>query len=374
MLPNMVYVAQNQYVNSGYMFDYLLEKCERLCVLVFCKKELSSSKLPSVIVSYYRGGSLYKEVKIFSYLLRFLSACRILHPMLYLGISFVIFYQFIKYRISQKEKTAFFSASPVFSIAGLFLRLFRIASKTFFYLVDYKGRETSGNFFTKIYSISIGFCASLCLKFCDVRAVIHKKILEKKKISRNIPIVPHGTRRIQKGMRKKSRPEGITICYCGVISREVFGLELIPGILKKCKYIRFEIVGSGKGSDTLKKTITSDRAVFHGYMPESERNGIFLRSDIGWAINTSYTARFSDPSKIKDYLSYGLPVIANVSQAAAFTLQEYGVGVVLKKITAKNILAAVDRIISNRGKYGKGIEMYNKDFEYHKMLDRLFLQ
>jgi len=373
-LQNLVYVAENQYVNSGYINDYLREKCNNLFTIAFCKKDLKSSKLPYVILSYYRNGKLYKERKVTSILFIVFSSVRILHPFVYLMNFFVILCQVIKYRILIKEKISFFSTGAMFSVSGLVLRLFRIVGRTVFYVVDYKGRETSGSVLTKKFSVWIGLCASFCLRFCDVTAVINDKISKKMNISKKVSVIPLGTSMTDEPLNRRRKNANVRICYCGVIENKLFGLELIPRLLEKRKDLYFDIIGSGNGLEKLKKQISSERVIFYGFISESERNSVLLCGDIGWAINTSFTAQFSDPSKIKDYLSFKLPVLANTSQAVAPTLQKYGVGEVIDKITVNNILSAVDKIIMNQNEYRKGIRKYNCDFEYHKLLDRLFYQ
>jgi len=373
-LQNLVYVAENQYVNSGYMHDYLRDKCNNLFTIAFCKKNLRSSKLPYVILSYHRNGILCKERKVTSILFMIFSSVRILHPLVYLMNFLVILYQVIKYKILIREKICFFSTGAMFSVSGLVLRLFRVAGKTVFYVVDYKGRETSGSILTKFFSVWIGLCASFCLRFCDVTAVINDKILKKMNISKKIPVIPLGTSIPDEALNRKRKNSNVRICYCGVVENNFFGLELIPELLGKKKDLYFDIIGSGNGLENLKKQISSERVIFYGFISESERNRVLSKGDIGWALNTSFTAQFSDPSKIKDYLSFNLPVLANTSQEVAPTLQQYGVGEVIKKISVNNILSAVDKIIRNQDEYRKGICKYNCDFEYHKLLDRLFYQ
>lgn len=371
---NLVYVAENQYVNSGYMHDYLREKCNNLLTIAFCKKDLRSSKLPYVIFSYHHNGILCKERKIQSNLFMLFSSVRILHPLVYLMSFFVILYQVTAYRMRTRQKTCFFSTGAMFCLSGLLLRLFGIAGKTVFYVVDYKGKETSDSILTKFFSVWIGLCASFCLRFCDVTAVINNKILKKMNISKKVPVIPLGTRIPNDAMNRTRKNTNVRICYCGIIEKNFFGLELIPELLKKRKDLYFDIIGSGNALGKLKQQISSDRVVFHGFVSESEKNSILSSGDIGWAINTSFTAQFSDPSKIKDYLSLNLPVLANSSQAVASALQRYGVGEIIDKISVNTILSAVDKITVNQKEYRKGICKYNSDFEYHKLLDDLFYQ
>lgn len=184
------------------------------------------------------------------------------------------------------------------------------------------------------------------------------------------------------GMKKeaigKSKPRrGILLGFIGVL-RPMQGLDLIFKYLSetKRKDISLEVIGSGYYLDhykNLAKEINiGSRVKFYGFVKDMKP--IVKNWDIGLALYENKKENVSvycEPTKIKDYLEYGLPVITTKATYFYKELRKYSAGEAIDE-TVEDLDKAIDKIKNNYQKYLSGIEKIIDDYDYKRWYEKRF--
>jgi len=126
----------------------------------------------------------------------------------------------------------------------------------------------------------------------------------------------------------------------GVIERNR-GLDLIlnvlPFVIKKIPGLKFHIIGTGNYKNELERLVSlkklSNYVVFHGVVSsEISLKEIFSKCSVGIALyapNMGHYIQYAEPGKVKDYLSYGLPVIISSGPEIAEEIRRLKAGLVI---------------------------------------------
>ncbi|MBN1162307.1 glycosyltransferase [Patescibacteria group bacterium] len=110
----------------------------------------------------------------------------------------------------------------------------------------------------------------------------------------------------------------------------------------------------------IKKQGNDKYVKFYGFMSTDEFDKIAETCDLGLALfvpeiggqpNFSY---YADPSKPRDYLANGLPVLITAVPFIHKDIQEYNAGIVLDKYSAESLVLAVSAYVKNPSMYKKG--------------------
>lgn len=231
------------------------------------------------------------------------------------------FYTLIWILRSGKKFDVYIGADCLNAFAGVILKKIGVAKRTIFYTVDYAPKRFKNGFLNSIYL----FLDKLCVNNCDYVWNLSGRMIEARKengVKRtdNQMIVPIGV-----SSKKISLPEindinRFQIVYLGHL-RKFQGLELViesmPQLILKYPQIKLVIVGTGELEFFLRKRVgelkLEDNVEFKGYIEDHKEVEEFLsRCALGLALYephpNSFT-RYSDPSKPKQYMSCGLPVI-----------------------------------------------------------------
>ena len=166
--------------------------------------------------------------------------------------------------------------------------------------------------------------------------------------------------------------------YIGML-RPKQGVDIIFDAVKTNKKLKLEIIGDGPLLEELKKTsrkLRLDKRVsFLGLIQdEKETSRVVSRWQIGLAPydpsrqNMTY---YTEPSKIKFYLEYKLPVIMTKITYMARELEKYRGGV-CTNFESKSLLKAIKKIQNNYNEYKAGVEDLCEKYEYKKLYDKQF--
>lgn len=183
------------------------------------------------------------------------------------------------------------------------------------------------------------------------------------------------------GMKKefteqKLRPNNILkLGFMGVI-RFQQGLDLVFDYLKSNSDCQLEIVGSGYKLEYYKKLAKEmgiDKKVkFYGFVENVEP--ILKKWDIGLALyeNTrDNVSMYCEPTKIKDYLEHGLPVITTKTTYFRKEVKKYKLGEVIEE-TTDSLRMAIDKVKKDYPIYQEGVLRILKDYDYNKWYDDKF--
>ena len=153
------------------------------------------------------------------------------------------------------------------------------------------------------------------------------------------------------------------------------GLELTLNAIKNDDY---ELNLIGMLNKTVKDMIKLDqnRKIKHlGYCSRSDFHKIFNSSIAGINLITSNKVHtvYTVPSKVMDYLRYGVPVVATKNIGIfAETIEEYGIGIVINP-NKEEIISAFNQIKLNYKFYAKNIKRFFEEYPFSNIVDYLKL-
>jgi glycosyltransferase involved in cell wall biosynthesis len=242
---------------------------------------------------------------------------------------------------SRKKFDIYVGADPLNAFTGLLLKKLGKVDKVIFYTVDYVPKRFNNKALNKFYH-SID---SYCVKNCDKVWNLSERMIEareKKGVKRDerqlvVPIGVHFDRIERLSPEKINRKH---LVYMGH-HRRGQGLELIievfPNIVKKIPDIRLITVGGGYLLDELKnRTIElglESHVDFKGFIKDhKDLEKILAKCSVGLAVYEPSSESFSwyaDPSKPKQYMACGLPVIITDVPWYARDIQKNKAGILI---------------------------------------------
>ena len=155
-------------------------------------------------------------------------------------------------------------------------------------------------------------------------------------------------------------------------------IDAMPKLVKKFPRLRLDIVGGGVDEEILKQRVRKLKAekyiIFHGWIRDRARVGV-LASDAVIGLATFNTDEFSvevknaDPSKIKEYLSMGLPVITTNVVPYYLELEKSKCAIVIS-YSVDSLVDAVETLLTNKTRlqaYKANASKFAEQFDYSKL-------
>lgn len=218
-------------------------------------------------------------------------------------------------------------------LVGLILRKFGIVKHVIFYSIDF----TPTRFSQRLMNIIYHWIESVCIKHVDERWNVSPRIGQGRETLLHISeneypqkIVPIGVweRDITQEAGQFNRYALVFLGHLLQKQGVQMILQSLPAIKEKIPEISLHIIGGGEYEHTLKKITTNMRlskyVKFYGWMSDQVTiRRIMSQCALAMATydpsgeNESNFSYYADPTKIKSYLSCGLPVImTNISYNA----------------------------------------------------------
>jgi glycosyltransferase involved in cell wall biosynthesis len=201
----------------------------------------------------------------------------------------------------------------------------------------------------------------------------------------NATVVPIGVNyqrihRLEDGLINRQH-----LVYLGFLDKKR-GLELIidalPDIIKKSPDVRIIIIGGGRFEEYYRKQINdlglTDYVDFKGYIKDHEEVETLLsKCAVGLAIYEPYDGNFTwytDPSKPKQYMACGLPVIITGKPEIAGEIQKRKMGIAIdyeknRFIDAVTLLLHEDKLYFE---YRKNAINFASQIEWSAIFDGAF--
>jgi len=222
---------------------------------------------------------------------------------------------------SKTKFDLYVGADPLNAVTGLVLKKMRKVNKVIFYTVDYVPNRFKNPFLNWFYHSVDTYCT----KNCDQVWNLSQRMTDARKLkgilsTKNQIVVPIGVHfnriprlPVEQIQRKK-------LVYMGHL-RKGQGIELIiesmPELLQKIPDIKLIIIGTGPFEQILKERILqlniSSNVESIGYIEDhQELEKIMTHCTIGLALYEPDPDNFTiytDPSKPKQYMACGLPII-----------------------------------------------------------------
>jgi glycosyltransferase involved in cell wall biosynthesis len=192
-----------------------------------------------------------------------------------------------------------------------------------------------------------------------------------------IPLGLNVSKFISKPITESNR---FSLVYCGVISRyHMLDLlfDVIAELKKSYKNIQLNLIGSGPDEtyfkELVKKMNLVDNVIFHGFVEEGDRFKELMANNIlGIAFyrKEENFMKYTEPAKVKYYLSFGVPAIVSKVPLIAYELDDKRVCFAVN--TEKDeIVKVIKEFISNpvlQQEYKSNISEYVKTVDINKLL------
>lgn len=378
----VIYVNYSPYENAGNIFDYLLENFELVALFSFCFHNLGRKDENSKIKIYYHG-KLIENKQLFDFSVSEFLIFLLLPIRSLLVLSQIFLYTAYLY-LKYGKFDYYFTVNAFTAWVGFLLKKLNFVDKTVYWIWDYYPPHHKSRIivfmrwlywqFDKVSSKSdrLLFLNKRLISLRQSSGVLNKKA--------KYLIVPIGTNPINISTKKPKKENGwLKLGFLGVVKKSQ-GLELpIDGSNKVIKYfprVKLEIIGSGPDSDYFKKTQgkTGLKMNFYGYLPDNKIDLLLSNCDIGLAPyipEKTNVAYYGDPSKIKRYLSLGLPVITTNVFSFANEIEKTKAGKVIK-YDSNELVNAIRLIMRNKGIYRKNAMKLASIYNYRKIYKKMF--
>jgi len=305
----------------------------------------------------------------------------LLLPIRSLVILLQILFHTIRLRRQCGPYDIYFTVNAFTAWSGNILRRLGLVKKTIFWVWDYYPPVDKSKIvmfmrwmywqFDKLASHS-DTLVFLNHRLKDLRKKIH--ILPQ---TERYPIVGIGT----KTERSQKKP-GYSLLFIGVLKQSQ-GLELILSNTQKLytafPAITLHIIGSGPDEEYFRKLAKKSEIpiFFHGLLDvfSDEAKRIVRKTAIGIAPykpdrgNVSY---FGDPSKIKNYIGYGLPVITTNVFEFAEEIKKTNSGIIIP-YDIISFIRALKIINAQYDEYAANSHKLSKKYHYTHYYDALFM-
>lgn len=245
----------------------------------------------------------------------------------------------------RKHHYMYIGVNPLNASVGIVLRILGIVKYVIFYAIDFSPKRSSNTLINYIYHSMECFAVRYSDTCWNVSPRIEegrKEFLGLKTMKDKQIVVPIGVwgKDIVKKIKLKN---DYRLIFVGHLLEKQGVQEVIramPAILKKLPKVSFVIIGGGEYEQPLRELVSSlslEKYVqFMGW--QSDQAVIqkeIIKSDIALATympsgrDTTNFSYYADPTKIKTYLSCGVPVLMTDVSYNAKSLMKSGVAVVI---------------------------------------------
>lgn len=275
----------------------------------------------------------------------------------------------------------YIGANNLNAFTGLLLKKCKKIENVIFYTVDYVPKRFNNKFLNGIYHWIDKYCVRNCNKVWNLSINMAEERKRKGIQSDNQLVVPigvhlNGTKRFSDESINKTK-----LVYMGHLRRGQ-GLELViesvAKVVSRFPDLKLIIIGMGDLRDVLEKRVQELGIVNHikftGYIEDHRNIERILRScTIGLAPyepNLDSFTWYADPSKPKQYMANGLPVVITKVAKIAEEVQKRPMGVVIN-YNKDELVNAIVKLL-------KDSEFYSKcrhnaiEFSSHLSWDRIF--
>ncbi|MDD5476677.1 MAG: glycosyltransferase [Candidatus Omnitrophica bacterium] len=278
----------------------------------------------------YQKGVIKKQTKAYGF--------RLPELLMYFKDLLYTFYWVIYY---QGKLDIYFGVDPLNAFVGIILKKLGKVEKVILYTIDYTPKRFENKFLNWVYHRVDSFCVQESDFVWNLSARMAKARMKKgiKRYEHQM-VVPIG---VNSGKIEGSRKERVNrnyFVYMGHL-RKNQGLELVvdgfSDIIKVVPDARLVIIGGGCLEAGIKKIVVENNlstyVEFKGYLPEhSDVENILATCGIGLALyepSPDSITWYTDPSKPKQYMASGLPVIITAVPEISEEIKSRGLGIVI---------------------------------------------
>lgn len=347
--------------------DYLITKTKNLLFISHPLLFVPTSYKKSSYFELYKNGKLKKK-----HIASHFKGPELLH---YLKDSILTFYWVTTSKIGWD---LYVGNGNLNAFVGLILKIFRRTTKVIFYCIDYVPRrfenQTLNNFYHWIDKLAVEYCDrtwNLSRRMAEARGKKWKKDF-KKQIT--VPIGAWMKRIKRVAFDKVNASE---IIFMGGI-RETQGIDLVIKALvkikKKIPNVKFVIIGQGPYENYLKdlaaKLKLKNHVDFLGYIEDhKEVENRLAKSALAMAMYNPHNNPFTyytDPGKVKAYLSAGVPVVITDLPYVAKQVEQRKCGIIVQ-YNEDSLAEKIIELLENKNnlkKYRENAVEFAKEFDW----------
>jgi len=377
---SIVYVNFDPYDNSGKVLDYLIEHFSLVVHFSYDHLRLKHGRKNNLL-SIYKKKVLIKRKR----LLHLRTIPILLYPSLPLVAMLIIVQTIIYARLLSKKYGRFdtyFTVNAFTAWIGILIRNMGLCKKTVFWVWDYfpiKYPVLSISLARLVYwqFDRFSLASSNRVAFTNIKLYRRMKRAGFIKGYRKPMIVPIATE--IKNAKPIKKPAYI-LGFLGMLKWPQ-GLDMIfdnfEKLSKAIPNIKLEIIGSGPEEDRFKMRAKQwkNQVRFYGFIEHERRmERIIRRWSIGLAPyvpSVSNESYWGDPSKIKMYLSLGIPVITTDVSYMSDVIKKARAGIIVDYDKGEEFIHAVKAILKKRSLFQKNAHNLAKTYNYRKFYPRL---
>lgn len=269
--------------------------------------------------------------------------------------------------------------------AGYILKKLHKVKRTIFYTMDYVSNRFSNRILNFVYHYLDTFAVIKSDKAWNLSALMvgerEKKGVSSKYRAKQI-VVPVGAKIVKK-LLPLEKIDRYKIVFLGHL-REGQGVELLinamQDVVKKVKQAHLVIIGGGPLEEELKKIVEAKKLnkniEFTGFIKEySEVEEIMRDAAVAVAPyvddDKTYT-RYTDPTKPKDYMACGIPVVITKVPQVAYEIEKNKCGFAIN-YNKQELVDAVIKLLTNDkllSEFRENSIIMAKKYTWNKIFDK----
>jgi glycosyltransferase involved in cell wall biosynthesis len=379
LLPSLIYVNFSPYENAGRILDYLLQNCRLLVVFSFNFHQLNK-RTSSNYLQVYVEGKKVEELKLFRLptpeALLFITL-----PLIAGLIALQTIWQLFQLKKKYGQFTHYLTINAFTAWVGILLRKLKIVQYTIFWVWDYYPPGYP-DWRIRLARWAYWRVDKLSTLHADKTVFLNKRLVELRQQINVLPpekihrVVPIGTNPGKLRIKKK-----FILGHLGVLKKSQ-GLDLLFDNLavlqKKLPQLKVEIIGSGPDEEYFKERAKHFKKVkFYGFIKEEDTVDSLMRNwGVGLATyipDSSNAAYWTDPSKIKAYISQAVPVVTTAITPFSAEIKKAKAGIVVDYYDAEKFVQAIISALQKPTALQKNAYQLAKKYDYRKIYQDLFL-
>lgn len=275
------------------------------------------------------------------------------------------------------------------TLVGILLKKIGFVNKVIYYTIDYVPKRFENRILNNIYHFLDRFAVAYSDSVWNLSSIMvgerEKGGVDIKYREKQI-VVPVGT---ESGVKQIpfEKIKRFHVAHMGhLIKKQGVQLliEAIPEIVKQIPQFHVEIIGGGDYEAELKKLAdklsVSNHLTFYGFIEdlgEVEKLLSYCAFGIATYVDSEDNyVRYTDPGKVKAYLTAGLPVIITKVPDIALEIERRKCGVAID-YDKHQLANAIIKILSNENTlidYRKNAYQMGKEYRWDKVFDKAFEQ
>jgi len=309
------------------------------------------------------NGNLYLNKKLYNLRMSYNKVIYFLMLPIYYIITFLqICFVFSNISRQSNSKYKIYMGINYFTtMAGVFLKKFGYVDFVIYRVMDFFPLPPSGIY--RILNRIFYIIDKYCLKNSDYIWFTTKAHIEgrlkygyRNNLWSNYLFIPLGIniQEFRKSFSYNFNP--YSLIYCGVISRYHL-LDVIFNVVNKLKLkypnIVLHIIGDGPDykyyEETINKMQMNNNIIMHGFISEREQfKKLIVNSLVGFALyrDEENFIKYTEPAKVKTYLSFGVPVIVSDVPEISREVEKYQIGFCVEN-DEDLIVDVVEKFINN---------------------------